>query len=193
MQLISHNVRRVAGIDRHLSTGKLVLFRLVNAFVGYFFLSLFYSLLSRAFQLPFERFFGRSGFLIFWMLNYVGMLSLYVPFHAIAVVGTTELILLVASGLALESMLTLLTEKFIPFFMLLWIISMSSCQASKLKTNIHLKANVSVTALPIELLPRIFHFGYAMPFYNISKGIRTIVFGTHNEREYPNAASLKRL
>ena len=45
--------------------------------------------------------FGHSGFLIFWMVNFVGMLSV---------------------GLALEAMVTLMTTRFIPFFLIFWII-----------------------------------------------------------------------
>ncbi|EDR02881.1 uncharacterized protein LACBIDRAFT_308059 [Laccaria bicolor S238N-H82] len=49
------------------------------------------------------------------MLSYIGMLSV---------------------GLALESLVTLLTVRFIPFFMLMWIIT-----------------NISVCIFPIEVLP----------------------------------------
>jgi hypothetical protein len=38
-------------------------------------LQLFYTLLSRAFQLPFDRNFGSAGLVIFWMLNWIGMLA----------------------------------------------------------------------------------------------------------------------
>jgi len=38
----------------------------------------FYSLLSVAFQLHMTRAFGHAGFLVFWMLNWVGMLSVCV-------------------------------------------------------------------------------------------------------------------
>lgn len=48
------------------------------------------------------RRFGAAGFVLFWMLNWAGMLSV---------------------GLALEAMLTLLTMKGVPFFMILLIIS----------------------------------------------------------------------
>ncbi|TFK61771.1 hypothetical protein BDN72DRAFT_777884 [Pluteus cervinus] len=139
---IGKSAREASGLERLLTTRSLILVRLGTAFIGYFFLSFFYSLLSRAFQLPFDRFFGNSGFLIFWMLNWIGMLSL---------------------GLALESMITILTIRFIPFFMMLWIIS-----------------NVSVCFLPIEVLPGLFKYGYAFPFYNVSRAVRAIVFGTHN-------------
>lgn len=48
------------------------------------------------------RRFGAAGFVLFWMLNWAGMLSV---------------------GLALEAMLTLMTMKGVPFFMILLIIS----------------------------------------------------------------------
>lgn len=87
--------------------------------------------------------FGHGGIVAFWMLNWVGML---------------------ACGLALEAMITLLTVRFIPFFLILWIIS-----------------NVSVTIFPLQVLPHVYKYGYAWPFYNISRAVRTIVFRTKND------------
>lgn len=46
--------------------------------------------------------FGHSGFLVLWALNFVGMLSV---------------------GLALESVYTILTHRFMPYFLFVWIIS----------------------------------------------------------------------
>lgn len=68
----------------------------------YLILSLSYSLINLAFLLPMDgnghaRFGPQSGFMIFWMLN---------------------LMTLFALGLAMESMITLLTVKFIPFFLI---------------------------------------------------------------------------
>ncbi|KAL1747066.1 hypothetical protein HDZ31DRAFT_32713 [Schizophyllum fasciatum] len=106
------------------------------------FFILLYSLLSKAFQVPFDRKYGDSGFVLFWMINFIGMLCL---------------------GLSLEAMITLLTIRFMPFFMILWIIS-----------------NVSVCFMPIEVMPKFYHYGYAMPFYNVSHTVRSILFGTKN-------------
>ncbi len=39
--------------------------------------------------------------------------------------------------------------------------------------------------MPIDVLPHIYRYGYAFPFYNISGAIRTIIFGTKNERKHP--------
>jgi hypothetical protein len=64
-------------------------------------------------------------------------------------------------------MLTLLTIRFVPFFLLLWIVS-----------------NISVSIFPIQVLPHIYRYGYAFPFYNISRAVRTIVFSTKNDGGY---------
>ncbi|KAF9006356.1 hypothetical protein BDZ89DRAFT_1095447 [Hymenopellis radicata] len=135
--------REASGIEQKLTTASLIHVRLISVLIAYFFISLFYSLLSLAFQVDFSRKFGHSGFLIFWMVNFAGMLSV---------------------GLALEAMLTLLTIRFLPFFLLLWVIS-----------------NVAVCFEPIEVLPHIYRYGYAMPFYNVAGAVRTILFGTKNE------------
>ncbi|KAH8814522.1 hypothetical protein DL96DRAFT_1715714 [Flagelloscypha sp. PMI_526] len=140
---ISNGAREAAQLDANLTLGSLITVRLVSSVLSYFIISLFYSSVSPAFGLPMEREFGRSGFLVFWMLNFFGML---------------------ACGLALESLLAIMTIRFLPFFLLLWIIS-----------------NVSVCIFPIESLPIAFRYGYAFPFYNISKAVRTIVFRTHNQ------------
>lgn len=135
--------RQASGLDKHLTTRSLIMLRFVTTFLAYLILSVFYTLLTLAFQVDFDRWYGRAGFVIMWMLNYVGMLSV---------------------GLALESMMTLLTQRFITYFMIIWIIS-----------------NVSVCFLPIDVLPSLYRYGYAMPFYNVSRGVRTVLFGTKND------------
>ncbi|KAJ6534000.1 hypothetical protein DFH09DRAFT_1180836 [Mycena vulgaris] len=140
MVLVSGAARQASGLEQRLTLGSLIRVRLSTTFVAYLFVALFYTLLSRAFNLPFDRRFGRGGFVIFWILNWIGML---------------------ACGLALESLATLITVRFVPFFLIFWIIS-----------------NMSVAGYPLEVLPHIYRFGYAYPFYNMSRGARTIVFGT---------------
>ncbi|KAF8906534.1 hypothetical protein CPB84DRAFT_1675500 [Gymnopilus junonius] len=107
------------------------------------FMVLAYTTLTSAFKLPFDRHFGRGGFVLFWMLSWFGM---------------------TAAGLALEAMMTLLTIKYIQVFMILWVIG-----------------NVSVCLWPIDALPYIYNYGHAAPFYQISRGVRSILFGTKNE------------
>ncbi|PBK60880.1 hypothetical protein ARMSODRAFT_897433 [Armillaria solidipes] len=135
--------RELSGLEKALTTGSLIRVRIASSFVAYFTLSLFYSLLSRAFQVNFSRVLGPAGFLVFWMANFVGMLAV---------------------GLALEAMMTLMTLRFVAFFMIFWII-----------------VNVSVCFMPIDVLPHIYRYGYAFPFYNLSCAVRTIVFGTKNQ------------
>lgn len=43
--------------------------------------------------------------------------------------------------------------------------------------------NVSVCLWPIDALPVLYNYGHAAPFYQISRGVRAIVFGTKNECE----------
>ncbi|KAH9485395.1 Nitrosoguanidine resistance protein SNG1 [Psilocybe cubensis] len=135
--------RGVSGMERKLTTASLIRIRIASPILIYFVLSLAYTVLTRAFKLPFDRHFGRAGFVLFWMLSWFGM---------------------TAAGLALESMMTLLTIKYIQVFLILWIIG-----------------NVSVCLWPIDALPVLYNYGHAAPFYQISRGVRSIVFGTKNE------------
>lgn len=48
----------------------------------------------------------------------------------------------------------------------------------------HTLVNVAVVAFPIEVLPRLYHYGYAAPFYNVSKAARIILFGNKNRGEF---------
>ncbi|EKM53634.1 uncharacterized protein PHACADRAFT_260093 [Phanerochaete carnosa HHB-10118-sp] len=138
------NARVLAsGLERRLTLPRLILLRLVIPVVMYFWLSLAYALLSIYFHVPFNRRFGDAGFVIFWMLSWCAMMAL---------------------GLAIEAMITILTLRFIPFFLVPWIIT-----------------NVSVVFFPIEILPTIFRYGYAMPFYNVSRAVRTILFRTRDQ------------
>ncbi|KAH9998533.1 hypothetical protein BJV74DRAFT_767839 [Russula compacta] len=121
----------------------LIIIRIVNPIIMYFFVSCFYSLLSLAFQVPFNRFYGSSGFVIYWMMSWLAMCAL---------------------GGAVESMITILTPRFISFFLLLLII-----------------VNISVCVFPLGLLPAVYRYGYATPFYNVQQTVRSIIFGTRNQ------------
>ncbi|KAK0504602.1 hypothetical protein EDD18DRAFT_1305080 [Armillaria luteobubalina] len=145
--------RQVSGLERMLTFRSLVHLRLLTPLLLYFVISVgavnrfhssaFYALLSLAFRLPFERKFGHSGFVVYWMLSFCGMSAV---------------------GLALEALMPLLTAKFIQLFLMLWIIS-----------------NISTCLLPLDILPGLYAYGHAAPFYNISRAVRTIVFSTRNE------------
>ncbi|KAI5123660.1 hypothetical protein M0805_001690 [Coniferiporia weirii] len=142
--MMNYQARVIAsGLNRHLRLRSLLLLRMIAPIVLYFFISLFFSLLSETFKAPFTRVFGGWGFVIYWMMNWAGMCAM---------------------GLAMEAVITILTPAFTPFFLVLWIIS-----------------NVSVASFPIELLPGVFKYGYATPFYNVSRTVRTILFNTRNQ------------
>lgn len=69
-----------------------------------------------------------------------------------------------AVGYATEFAITIVGPKFVSFFLVPLII-----------------ANVSVVTYPHELQPWIFRYGVAMPFYNCSRIVRTIIFNTKAE------------
>jgi Protein of unknown function (DUF3533) len=53
-----------------------------------------------------------------------------------------------------------------------------------------ISANVSVCSYPIDMLPRIYRYGYGAPFFNVSQSVRTIVFGTRNRGEWETPFAL---
>lgn len=83
----------------------------------------------------------------------------------------------------MESLITILTARFIPFFMILWIIGMNWLCTRFLFSHLNDAVDVSVCIFPIDVLPHVYHYGYAAPFYNISRSTRSIVFGTKNTRK----------
>ncbi|KAG1770436.1 hypothetical protein EDD22DRAFT_865941 [Suillus occidentalis] len=145
-QLLAARVE--SGLDKRLRLRPLILLRLLWPVTLYFFVSVWFLDRSKRYFLVLKlqsdlwicQRFGHAGFIIYWMMSWCSM------------------------GLALESMITILTIKFIPIFLILWIIS-----------------NVSVAFYPIEVLPAVFRYGFAMPFYNVSSTVRTLVFDTKNQ------------
>ncbi|KAG2368326.1 hypothetical protein BDR07DRAFT_1391088 [Suillus spraguei] len=134
-QLLAARVE--SGFEKRLRLGPLILIRLLWPVTLYFFVSCDFSVLELRSDLWIFRSFGHAGFVIYWMMSWCSMSAL---------------------GLALESMITILTLKFTPIFLILWIIS-----------------NVSVAFYPIEILPAVFRYGFAMPFYNVSSTVRAII------------------
>ncbi|KAG9120716.1 hypothetical protein FRC07_003669 [Ceratobasidium sp. 392] len=66
-----------------------------------------------------------------------------------------------ALGLATEAMITILEPRFMAFFLIPLII-----------------INVSVTAMPFDLMPAFYQYGRAFPVFNSSQAVRTILFNT---------------
>ncbi|KAI0256100.1 hypothetical protein BJV78DRAFT_1385015 [Lactifluus subvellereus] len=142
---MAHYAARVHAthLEDRLTFKWLIIIRVVNPIIMYFFISCFFSLLSLAFQVPFNRHYGSCGFIIYWMLSWLGMCAL---------------------GGVIEAVITILTPRFTPFFLLFWII-----------------VNVSVSVFPPALLPGFYRYGYGTPFYNVQQAIRSIIFGTRNQ------------
>lgn len=63
--------------------------------------------------------FGPAGFVIFWMLCWIAMCALSVPLSTFLDPSHRQF-----RGLALEAMITLITPRFTPYFLILWIIGL---------------------------------------------------------------------
>ncbi|KAI9933514.1 hypothetical protein ASPWEDRAFT_159940 [Aspergillus wentii DTO 134E9] len=132
-----------------------LIWRLSSNIASYFFLSLFYSFVSLAFQIPFSNdpvsgttpannptAYGHGSFVVFWMLNWVGMTAL---------------------GLPCENMAMILGFPWSSFFLIFWVIT-----------------NVSTAFYSLDLAPQFFAWGYAWPLHRIVEALKTILFGTHS-------------
>ncbi|KAE8423609.1 hypothetical protein BDV36DRAFT_242938 [Aspergillus pseudocaelatus] len=132
-----------------------LLWRVCSNITAYFFLSLFYSFVSLAFQIPFSNSpapdtvsasnpnaYGHGSFVVFWMLNWVGMSAL---------------------GFPLENMAMVLGFPWSSLFLIFWVIS-----------------NVATGFYALDLAPGFFRWGYAWPLHRIVEALRTILFGTHS-------------
>jgi hypothetical protein len=117
-----------------------LIWRILSSIVAYFFLSLFYSLVSLAFQIPFSNAsavdtlsatnsnaYGRGSFVVFWMLNWVGMAAL---------------------GFPCENMAMILGFPWSSFFLIFWVIT-----------------NVATGFYAIDLAPGFYRWGYAWPLH----------------------------
>ncbi|CEL62334.1 Nitrosoguanidine resistance protein SNG1 OS=Saccharomyces cerevisiae (strain ATCC 204508 / S288c) GN=SNG1 PE=1 SV=1 [Rhizoctonia solani AG-1 IB] len=109
----------------------------------YFPLSLAFAMVSLPFHAPFgTRYTYAGGFFLYFLYTFMGMTAL---------------------GLATEAMVTILTPRFMAFFLIPLIIS-----------------NVSVAVLPFELQPWFYKYGYGFPIFNNTQSVRTILFDTKN-------------
>ncbi|KAG9019318.1 hypothetical protein FRB90_004031, partial [Tulasnella sp. 427] len=117
--------------------------RLIVPLVIYIPLSFSYAMVNLPFKITFDaKYSYAGGFFLFWVFVYMGMAAL---------------------GLATEAMITLLTPRFIAYFLIALIIT-----------------NVSVASVPITLQPAFYRYGYGFPVFNLSQAVRTIIFNTKN-------------
>ncbi|KAL4965293.1 SNG1 family protein [Aspergillus stella-maris] len=132
-----------------------LIWRVCSSIIAYFFLSLFYSFVSLAFQIPFTNdpapdtvsaanpnAYGRGSFVVFWMLNWVGMAAL---------------------GFPCENMAMVLGFPYSSLFLIFWVIT-----------------NVSSGFYALDVAPEFFQWGRAWPLHRIVEALRTILFGTHS-------------
>lgn len=118
-----------------------IIWRWVATVSAYCLLSLTYSLVSLAFQIPFNNHtapdtdvaknpnaYGKGTFPVYWMINFVGMIAL---------------------GLACENVAMTVGQPWVALWLIFWVIS-----------------NVSTSFYPIELAPRFYCWGYAWPLHN---------------------------
>ncbi|SLM40306.1 Domain of unknown function DUF3533 [Lasallia pustulata] len=134
---------------------QLIVWRWVATVAAYFFMSLAYSLISLAFQIPFgnepgsmftsvanPNAYGKATFVVFWMINWVGMIAL---------------------GLACENVAMVIGQPWTAMWLIFWVIS-----------------NVSTGFYAIELAPRFYSWGYAWPLHNIVEASRSTLFDLHS-------------
>ncbi|KAI1101175.1 MNNG and nitrosoguanidine resistance protein [Jackrogersella minutella] len=135
---------------------QLIVWRLVATITTYFFVSLAYSLVSLAFQIPFSNppasptdvafnptAYGRASFVVYWMVNFAGMNAL---------------------GIACENMAMLIGQPWTAAWLIFWVIT-----------------NVSTAFYSVDLAPGFFRWGYAWPLHHIVSASRQILFDLHSE------------
>lgn len=135
---------------------QLIIWRWLATVVAYLFMSLAYSLVSLAFQIPFSHtgtwtrtevvmnadLLGYGTFPVYWMLNFVGMIAL---------------------GLACENVAMIIGQPWTALWLIFWVIT-----------------NVSTSFYAIPLSPGFFRWGYAWPLHQVVNASRTLLFGTKN-------------
>ncbi|TYJ57462.1 hypothetical protein B9479_001779 [Cryptococcus floricola] len=144
MTLTNNATREIIG--PYLTTPSFLLYRLIAPVTLYLPLSFFFSLVDLPFKVHFAahpQFTYAGGFFLWWFTLFLGMSAL---------------------GLTTEAVITFLGPRFMPFFLLSFII-----------------LNVSITLMPYQLQPWIYKYGLAMPFYHLGRIARTIIFNTKND------------
>ena len=123
--------------------------------MAYFFMSLSYSLISLAFQIPFANppgshtnvannpdAYGTGTFVVYWIINWIGMIAL---------------------GLACENVAMVIGQPWTAMWLIFWVIS-----------------NVSTAFYSLDLAPKFYYWGYAWPLHNIVEASRSLLFDLHS-------------
>ncbi|MCJ1409247.1 hypothetical protein MMC19_003325 [Ptychographa xylographoides] len=134
---------------------QLIIWRWLSTLVAYLIMSLAYSLISLAFQIPFSHDhasetivaqnanpFGKATFMVYWMVNFTGMGAL---------------------GLACENVAMVIGQPWTALWLIFWVIT-----------------NVSTSFYALELSPGFYHWGYAWPLHSIVEASRTLIFDLHS-------------
>ena len=122
---------------------------------AYLFMSLAYSMISLAFQIPFANpsapdtmvgnnpdAYGKGTFVVYWMINFVGMIAL---------------------GLACENVAMVIGQPWTAMWLIFWVIT-----------------NVSTAFYSLDLAPKFYYWGYAWPLHNIVEASRSTLFDLHS-------------
>ena len=128
---------------------QLIIWRWFATTAAYFFLSLGYSLVALAFQIPFSTSpasptepainataYGKGSFVVFWMIQFLGMSAL---------------------GLACENVAMALGQPWVAMWLIFWVV-----------------ANVSTGFYSLDLTPHFYYYGYAFPLHNGMYSFRSI-------------------
>ncbi|KAI0182075.1 MNNG and nitrosoguanidine resistance protein [Hypoxylon sp. FL1284] len=134
---------------------QLIIWRIAATMTTYLFVSLIYSFVSLAFQIPFWKgpapttepafnpsAYGRGSFPVYWMVNFVGMNAL---------------------GFACENVAMVIGQPWTAAWLIFWVIT-----------------NVSTSFYSIDLAPGFFRWGYAWPLHQVVEASRQILFDLHS-------------
>ncbi|KAL9029162.1 MAG: hypothetical protein Q9196_002556, partial [Gyalolechia fulgens] len=144
-----------AGDHPPLKFPSFIAWRWSATLVAYLCMSLAYSLISLAFQIPFANPsapttevannpepYGKATFVVYWMINYVGMIAL---------------------GLACENVAMVIGQPWTAMWLIFWVIT-----------------NVATSFYPLDLAPKFYYWGYAWPLHNIVEASRATLFQLHS-------------
>lgn len=133
----------------------LIVWRWCATVAAYFLLSLAFSVVVLAYQVPTSNppapqtepamnpsAYGRGTFVVYWMLNFVGMAAL---------------------GLACENVAMALGEPWTAMWIIFWVTT-----------------NVSTAFNSLDLAPKFYKWGYAFPLHNIVEASHQIFFDLHS-------------